>query len=649
MNGLASALLIGLGAVVCCPESALCGGLEVARRGWAPDCPVVIPSHATACQRKAAEEFVTWTEKISGVRLPVVTDAEPLPAKAVVLGPTRYTQELLGGGTAEAYPESAFRLKLSGSRLVVAAASGHAVLYGVYEVLQRYGGVEFFTPDIVTAPAGDLVVPAGLDELVKPSVAVRDILCPTRFHDTAASVRFRYNGTHVAKTGNDRAEWGGEPCSLNWDADFCHCHSFHVIASKEEFGKTHPEYFLKDSNGVSRVTGSKDPQLCLTNPDVIRLGRERLVNALRTRPRATWFGISQEDTTAWCQCADCRAIDDREGGASGSLCEYLNVMADEMAKVRPEARLTTLAYHQTRNPPKFLELRKNVLVGLCVTECDFSRPLVGHPNEGNRTFLDALQRWSRISGGVWIWDYCTDYEWFPAAMPDIGALAANIRLFADNKVQYVYESGDGCPYSFFFDLKAYVISRMLWNAHQPLEPLVGRFMKACYGPAAEEARAALDLFEKHDFDRTKLRMSYAIDATKKEFFPTALFDRAAAHWRKAERLVGRKEPYAEMVRRGRIGNDSVRLVRYCYDLACGDAPETDTPAYRAEMLAAAKEFMEVENARVAAAKVGPDGKKKEPWYWGWAMDSRSCYRELIEAFLAGRPIPKRVRGEWVRR
>ena len=621
--------------------------LALVERGRAATCAIVVPSDGMACHRNAAKELADWAEKVSGVRMPVVTDAKPLPEKAVVLGPTKYTRELLGNHAGETYSESAFRLKLNGGRLVVSAGSDQAVLYGVYEILQRYGKVEFYTPEISVTPPGDIVIPSGLDELVVPSIAYRDILCRRSFGNAAAAARFRFNGTHVGLTGNDDGRWGEETCALKWHGAFNHCHTFHAIASKAEFGESHPEYFLKDTNGVPRVKRERCPQLCLTNPDVVRLGKERLVKALSESPDRKWFGISQEDTTRWCACKDCRAIDGPEGGASATLVTYLNQMADEMAKVRPDAKLTTLAYHQTRNPPKTLKLRDNVLVGLCVTECDFTRPLVSNPNEGNRTFLDALTTWSRISGGVWIWDYCTDYDWFPMAMPDVGALAGNIRLYADNKVEYVYESGDGCPYSYFFDLKAYVISKLLWNAHQPLEPLVGRFMKACYGPAADEVRTVYDLFEKHDYDRVALRMGYALDATRTNMFETALFDAAAAHWKKAAALVGDTEPYAGMVRRGRIGNDSVRLIRYCYSLACRERPANDSPAYRAEMLKVAKEFMDVENARVAAAK-GPKDKKKAPWGWGWAMDGRACHYPLIKAFLEGKKMPKRVRGKWVK-
>ena len=602
---------------------------------------VVVSAKASRCARTAADEFVEWSSKMAGARLPIVTDEGPLPPHAVVIGRTRHTDALLGESAGEKFEESEFRLKASGGHWLIVAGDDRALLYGVYETLERFGGAEFFTPDVQTLPPGDIVVPSGFDMKFSPSVAVRD---PGHgfFKDAAVASRFRVNGTHVARTNNEFFRFGR--CPIGWHPKFSHCHSFDAIATKEEFGATHPEYFRQGTNGVVSLPREKDPQLCLTNPDVLELAKARIAQAMREYPDTGYFGVSQMDNTRWCRCARCEAINRREGADSGTLVAFLAPLADYMATVRPDATLTTLAYHNTRNPPATLKLPKNTLVGLCVTECDFSRPLVGHPNEGNRRFVEALRKWSEISGSVYIWDYCTDYDWFAYAMPDVHALAGNIRLYADSGVSYVYESADGCPYSFFWELKGYVIAKLLWDAHQPLEPLLGRFMKAVYGPAAPHARAALDIFENYPREIVKVRMGYA-ESVASTNFPDALFDRAAAEWKAAERAVGGMQPFAEYVRKGRVGNDSVRLVRYVYHLACGETPPVDTPEYRAEMKAAAAEFMAIEDARVAKAKKSSNGKA--PWSWGWSLDSRINLYPLIKAFHEDRKIPKRVRGKWV--
>ena len=602
---------------------------------------VVVSADASPCARTAADEFVEWSSKMTGVSLPVRTDAEPLPARAIVIGRTRYTDDLLGEHAGEKFGESEFRLMESGGRWLIAAGDDRALIYGVYETLERFGGAEFFTPDVQTLPDGDIFVPKGFSRRFTPSIAVRD---PGHgfFRDAAVAARFRVNGTHVGRVNNDKGRFG--TCPIGWHPKFKHCHSFDAIATKAEFGATHPEYFRQGTNGVVALPREKEPQLCLTNPEVLELAKERISAAMREYPTTKYFGVSQMDDTKWCRCARCNAITSREGSDAGTLVAFLRPLAEHMSTVRPDATLTTLAYHNTRNPPATLTLPKNTLVGLCVTECDFSRPLVGHPNEGNRRFVEALRKWSEIAGSVYIWDYCTDYDWFAYAMPDVHALAGNIRLYADSGVSYVYESADGCPYSFFWELKGYVISKLMWDAKQPLEPLLERFTKAVYGPAARHARAALDIFESYPREIVKVRMGYA-ESVASTNFPDALFDQAAKEWKAAEKAVGGAAPYAEYVRKGRVGNDSVRLVRYVYHLACGEKPPVDTPEYRAEMKAAAAEFMAIEDERVAAAKKHPNGKPA--WSWGWSLDGRINLYPLIKAFHEGRKIPKRVRGKWV--
>ena len=79
--------------VVAVAQSAFCQliassdriGLALAERGKAAEYSVVIPDKASHSQRYAAEELRDFTERTTGVRLPIVTDANPMPAKAILL------------------------------------------------------------------------------------------------------------------------------------------------------------------------------------------------------------------------------------------------------------------------------------------------------------------------------------------------------------------------------------------------------------------------------------------------------------------------------------------------------------------------------------------------------------------------------------
>ena len=56
-------------------------GLVLAERGAPPAYTIVVPEKASPSQRYAAEELRDFTEQMTGVKLPIATDAKPLPVK----------------------------------------------------------------------------------------------------------------------------------------------------------------------------------------------------------------------------------------------------------------------------------------------------------------------------------------------------------------------------------------------------------------------------------------------------------------------------------------------------------------------------------------------------------------------------------------
>ena len=72
--------------------------LTLCTRGQPSDYVLVRPAKASPSQRYAAEEFQTFAERLTGVKLPILTDEGPLPAKAVLIGDTRHTALLLALG-----------------------------------------------------------------------------------------------------------------------------------------------------------------------------------------------------------------------------------------------------------------------------------------------------------------------------------------------------------------------------------------------------------------------------------------------------------------------------------------------------------------------------------------------------------------------
>ena len=62
--------------------------LSLAVRGQPAAYTIVVPTGASPSQRYAAEELRDFTERMTGVRLPIATDSDPLPPKAILIGET---------------------------------------------------------------------------------------------------------------------------------------------------------------------------------------------------------------------------------------------------------------------------------------------------------------------------------------------------------------------------------------------------------------------------------------------------------------------------------------------------------------------------------------------------------------------------------
>ena len=141
--------------------------LRLAVRGEPAAYTIVIPAEASPSQKYAAEELRDFTEKTTGVKLPIATDAAPLPAKAILLGETKYTSALAGRGksAADKLGEDGFRLLARPPHLLVMGSPKRGTLYGVYELLERFGGCRWYASWHTVVPARDAFsVPDDLDD-----------------------------------------------------------------------------------------------------------------------------------------------------------------------------------------------------------------------------------------------------------------------------------------------------------------------------------------------------------------------------------------------------------------------------------------------------------------------------------------------------
>ena len=242
-------------------------------------------------------------------------------------------------------------------------------------------------------------------------------------------------------------------------------HTFHRFLPYEFFYDKNPEYYAL-RNGKRLPT-----QLCLTNTDVLKIVKDSVNSFFNKSPNSDVISVSQDDNTQYCQCDKCSKIDNHEGSPAGTMIHFVNAVAESF----PNKTISTLAYQYTRKPPKVKPI-ENVLITLCSIECNRSVPI----ELGCKDFSSDLKGWSQLTDNIRIWDYTTQFTNFLAPFPNWGTIKPNINLFVDNNAKWIFEQHSNND-SELFELRSYIMAKLLWNPNLDFQTLLNEFNNKYYG------------------------------------------------------------------------------------------------------------------------------------------------------------------------
>jgi hypothetical protein len=543
--------LLGMALAAAAAAGALGDTLALAARGKAAEYTIVCPEGASASQKYAAEELQKFTEQMTGVKLPIASDKGALPAKAIVLGATKFGPAD-AAETMKKIGTDGFRIVAKPPHLFVMGAPDRGTLYGVYELLEKFGGCRWYASWHSVIPSLERFgVPADVDETETPAFGMREPFWYDAFNGDFAA-RLRVTGT----TARLEEKHGGHP--YRFGGGLWACHTFAQLVPVKEFYGKHPEYFALR---YGKRDNRSDAQLCLTNPDVLRIVTERVKERIRKDPGATFYGVSQNDNCEYCECPACKAIDDREESHAGTMVQFVNAVAEDVEKEFPGVIIETLAYQYTRKPPKALKLRHNVVPCLCTIECDFSHGLDKSPYKENVAFMKDIEGWSSQASQLYVWDYTTDFSHYVNPFPNVLALQDNVKFFQTNKVRELFEQGayQG-RHGDFAELKAWLLAKWMWNPGLPQEPLLQDFFNGYYGKAAPWVRTYFDALHSFHLDPAAHPLNVFIDV-RDSAIPDEFYKRAQLLWQKAEEAVKDEPAYLYNVKMGAFSVLYARLMR----------------------------------------------------------------------------------------
>ena len=454
----------------------------IAERGKAADCSIFIAVDARPSCVYAAEELQNHVREMTGVELGIERRTCPVgDARAIILEIVE--DPILG--------TDGFRLKVDGDTLRVSGGV-RGVLYGVYELLETYGGCGWYASWRTVIPKRDVFsVPRGISDSQTPSFLLREPswMDVKRHPDFAA--RLRMNGAG----GNLGAKHGG--AAYRFVKGLPRSHTFDRFLPAERYFKNHPEWFA-EIDGQRR--GEKT-QICLTNPEALEESVKNIVKMVEADPDgARVVGIGQNDNRACCTCAKCRAVNAEEASSCGTLMRFVNAVAARLEERFPGIMVETLVYQFTRKPPKLTRPRPNVMPCFCTYEAEFAHPLTESEYVENVAIVKEMREWGRRTDNLFVWDYSTNWRFFQQPMATVYSLQPNFRFFLENGAKYLYCEG-GPYHADFANLRAWLIAKLSWNAAADVDALIDRFFRECYGPAAPHARAAFDRL--HEIYRAK--------------------------------------------------------------------------------------------------------------------------------------------------
>jgi hypothetical protein len=543
---------------------------------------IYISPDASASERRAAGELQYFIEKMSGARLEVLAVGENVKVRrdAIFVGRSAALDKIAAGIPFDTLGDEGFALKTQGRALIVAGGRRRGTMYGIYTLLDKLG-CRWFTPDVSRIPKLDpLRIPA-LDETRRPAFEYREPFF-TEANDKDWAARNRVNGQtqHLDESAGGRIQY------------FPFVHSFDAMIPPSKYFKDHPEYFsLIDGKRRAERT-----QLCLTNPEVVRLGVEAVRRWIKEHPEATIFSVSQNDWTGWCECDNCRRAEEEEGGVhSGPLVRYVNQVAAEIEKTNPDKLIDTLAYWYTERAPSKTRPRSNVRIRICpIGACE------AHPYEQcpyNRLFVNILKDWGRMTNNIYVWHYNTNFAHYLLPFPDFDELAADMELYRSNGVVGVFLEGDeaGGGGGENAELRSYVMARLLWDPKTDVDRDVNDFLEGCYGPAAKPMRAYFDLQHQQvrPAPRGKGHHIWIFQPPRVSYLNRDFLDRGAALLREAA-TAATNETARRRVARAQLSLEYVELARARQYQVTGESyqpPALDKLRTRfAEFIAAAKSF-----------------------------------------------------------
>jgi len=325
-----------------------------------------------------------------------------------------------------------FEIRSENGAITIAAPNSLELLYGVYDLAERFGGYSFFEPGYDRFdPARKACPPDGISvPAKKPLLKRRGFIQEFPFDsetrslfDWMAKNKLNYLLTWM-KYYDELSDELKEFAAVRGITIESGHHNFNYWIPGRKYGKSHPEFFaeingkrIESSDGKSELLLSE--QLCTTNPELRAEIARNMLSYCETHPEVKVISLIPNDGFGWCECETCSKFYDKsKKGDFYSLSEhvykadriYHDLLRDVSARlraVRPDLTLTFCAYVNYCSPSPGFRLEKGMAVHMatywrCINHTIDDPDCVINPH-----YAEDIRRWTaaKRGGEVNIYEY----------------------------------------------------------------------------------------------------------------------------------------------------------------------------------------------------------------------------------------------------
>ena len=261
---------------------------------------------------------------------------------------------------------------------------------------------------------------------------------------------------------------------------------------------------------VKKIRLWNNNQTCYSKQEAVDLAVETLTNKYINVANGPYLMLGVTDGSGSCDCEDCKAAEEIYGGPAGVQTRFMNEVAKgveaymEKNNIKKNIVLVEFAYYTYREPPvktengKYVAVHKDAIpksdgqvqVGVLYApiEACYTHPITddGETCDKNARIAEEMKAWASITNNLMMYSYGTNFQAYKYHFNNWSHIGDSVRFYEKCGLKYYFEQA--CTQngvSPMSSMRAYVRSRLAWNASYDTQDLINEFIEHYYGDGAE--------------------------------------------------------------------------------------------------------------------------------------------------------------------